>query len=222
MLVVILDRIIFKDFSVGGDCDLFHHGVVKDCLRDISFELCPGQIYGFIGEFGYGGAALSCGLTGNTKFINGQVFVDNAEVSLDYIIENSWYIGYDNRKKTGAFRDFRRNSIREQIEYGIGHYTCDHELSEIKNAFSISDDRFERNIKYVSGERWNASAAIGFSYGKRIFCYPWMNSYDVQLFEIRLAKAVSFLLEFDCIVVFPTTKEDNIRKISPEYNVIFL
>ena len=55
-----MEKIVFKDFSVGGGCDLFHHGVTYDCLggRLTFFEIYAGTLNGIVGEFGEGGAIL--------------------------------------------------------------------------------------------------------------------------------------------------------------------
>ena len=96
------------------------------------------------------------------------------------------------------------------------------DAKKIQDIFRISEERIDRNIKYVSGERWKASAAIGYANGRRIFCYPWMNSRDVELLKEQLSYVVDYLIHSDCIVIFPTTKEENIKKICSEYKLYYL
>ena len=90
-----MEKIVFDNFSVGGECNLFHHGTVLDCLQNNYFEFYAGNLYGIIGEFGNVGAALSCGITGNTDFYEGKVYIDEQESSMEYIVKNSWYVGSD-------------------------------------------------------------------------------------------------------------------------------
>ena len=88
--------------------------------------------------------------------------------------------------------------------------------------FCISSERINRNIYFVSGERWKASAAIGYANGKKVFCYPWMNSKDIEHLKEQLSHTVKVLLDADCIVIMPTTKEENIKKITDNGRIIFL
>ncbi len=92
----------------------------------------------------------------------------------------------------------------------------------IQNLFELSEPRVGRTIKYVSGVRWKASIGIGFAYGKKIFCYPWMNSNDIRIWGEQISKSVKVLTDNNCTVVFPTTKEENIMKLATQYNIINL
>lgn len=222
-----MEKVVLEDISVGGECNLFHHGLVKDCLSNESFEFYKGCLYGIIGEFGNGGAALSCGITGNTNFYSGKIFVDNEEVSIEYLNKNSWYIGND-RANINKHRLFKRktkinkDTIKAQILKGINDSKCNLEYEEIKRLFKISDERVDRNIRYVSGERWKASAAIGYANRKKIFCYPWLNSKDIELLHDQIKQTVDVLLKSGCIVIIPTTKKENIEGISSQIYLEFV
>jgi ABC-type dipeptide/oligopeptide/nickel transport system, ATPase component len=217
--VAILEKIVFKNLSVGGTCNLFHHGIAQDCLQNNSFEFCVGNLYGIIGEFGDGGAALSCGLTGNADFYEGRIYIDDEEETISNIIKKSWYIGYD---LYGSQKTLKRKTIKEQIRDGIRANHCDLSVETIQNMFYVSEERVGRSIKKVSGERWKASIAIGYAYGKKIFCYPWMNSRDVEHLREQMIKNIRTLVENECVIVLPTTKEENIKKVSEKYTIINL
>lgn len=218
-MVAVLEKIVLKNFSVGGTCDLFHHGVTQDCLHNYSFEFQVGNLYGVVGEFGNGGAALSCGLTGNTDFYEGRIYIDDKEETISNIIKNSWYVGYD---LYGSHNPFRRKTIKEQIEAGVRATHCELSAKTIQDIFYVSEERVGRNIKKISGERWKASIAIGYAYGKKIFCYPWMNSRDVEHLKEQMAKNIKILIDNKCVVVLPTTKEENVMKTSTRYNIMYL
>lgn len=215
--MAILEKIIFNNFSVGGECNLFHHGIVQDCLFRNNFEFYMGELYGIIGEFGTGGAALSCGITGNTNFYEGEINVDNKESSISYIIQNSWYVGLDLNESKSIFR--KKQTIRQQLEYGISNFNQQLDFNTIVDRFEISNERIDRSIDFVSGERWKASAAIGYANGKKIFCYPWLNSRDVKNLREQLSKTIKNLLDAGCIVIFPTTKEENIKILYSQYRL---
>ena len=226
-MVAILEKIVLKNFSVGGKCNLFHHGLVLDCLEEQYLEFCQGNLYGIMGEFGSGGAALSCGITGNTKFYEGQIFIDDKEVTIDYLIQNSWYVGNDlynanSNKLLDKKMRIMKNTIKDQIEQGVRKVNNKLDANTIQDMFGISSERVCRNIEYVSVERWQASVAIGFANGRKLFCYPWFNSKDIGKLEKQLTNTVKTLRDLGCIVIMPTTKEENIRKISTEAQMILL
>ena len=189
-------------------------------MQNNHFEFHAGNLYGIIGEFGNGGAALSCGITGNTDFYEGIVYIDDQEDSMEYVIKNSWYVGLDLNTSKRLFK--KKQTIRQQIAYGVHNINQKFDAKNIQDIFNISDERIDRTIEFVSGERWKASAAIGYANGKKIFCYPWMNSKDIELLKEQLLNTIKYLLNSDCIVIVPTTTEENIKKICSKYNIIFL
>lgn len=225
-MVEILEKIKLSNISFGGECNLFHYGIVHDCLQINDFEFFTGNLYGIIGEFGTGGAALSCGITGNTKFYEGKIYFDDKEKEIEDLVNISWYIGNDlyQYRTSGFFCNkpkINKKTIKEQIEYGVRCKLIDRDFTTIQKMFKISSERVERNISFVSGERWKASAAIGYANGKRIFCYPWMNSKDIEHLKEQLSHTVEALLDVGCIVIIPTTNEENIKKISCKgFNVV--
>lgn len=226
-MVGILEKIVLKNFSVGGKCNLFHHGVVLDCLKKQYLEFEQGNLYGIIGEFGNGGAALSCGITGNTNYYEGQIFIDDKETSIEYLAKNSWYVGNDlyssnSKKFWGSKLRITKNTIKEQIEYGIQKNNHVLDFCAVQNLFNLSNERVNRNIDYVSGERWKASVAIGFANGRSIFCYPWFNSRDIDHLEEQLTCTITSLLDFGCIVIIPTTQKTNIEKIFNKAHIVLL
>jgi ABC-type oligopeptide transport system ATPase subunit len=218
-VVAILEKIVLKNFSAGGLCDLFYLGIPQECLRPSDFEFYAGNLYGIIAEFGSGGAALSCCLTGNAKFYEGKIYIDDREETISSIVKNSWYVGYD---LYGSRTPFRRKTIKEQIKAGIQATHCKLNADTIQNMFCVSNERVGRSIKKVSGERWKASIAIGYAYGKKIYCYPWMNSRDVEHLKEQMKKNIEVLTNNKCIVILPTTSEENIKKLSKRYNIVKL
>lgn len=226
-MVAILEKIVLENFSVGGECNLFHHGVALDCFDKNNIELIKGNLYGVVGEFGNGGAALSCGIAGLTNFYEGRIMIDDEEVSIDTLIKCSWYVGIDlnYHNAPNIFRrknNITKKTIKEQIEVGIRKNNSDYCVKDIQEMFKLSNERINRNIEYVSGERWKASVAIGFANGRNVFCYPWFNTKDIERFQEQLHNTIAFLLNYGCIVILPTTKKENVKKISDKGHIILL
>ena len=226
-MVAVLEKITFSGVSFGGHCNLFRYGVVQDCLQKRNFEFSVGNLYGIIGEFGEGGATLSCGITGNTEFYEGKIYIDGIEKDIGELVDIRWYIGNDlykyriNSLFCNRIR-INKKTIKEQIEYGVRCQLIDKDFLTIQKMFNISSERIERNINYVGFERWKASAAIGYANGKRIFCCPWMNSSDIEYLREQLSQTVNVLIDEGCVVIFPITKEENIKKLSDKNCMIYL
>ena len=225
--MAILERIVFENLSVGGVCNLFHHGTVVDYLEGKSFVFNKGNVYGLIGEFGEGGVAFSCGIAGNTNYYEGEIYIDNLESSIEDVVSYSWYVGTDLSyyKSKSLFHKrarINKNTIKEQIQYGIRTKKTELDFYTIQKMFDVSSERITRNIEFVSGERWKASAAIGYANGKKIFCYPWMNTKEIERLKDQTKKTIKCLIDNGCIVIIPTTREENVRKIFSNANIITL
>ena len=215
-----MEKIELRDFNVISSCDLFRHGTVVDNLAFNNFEFHVGKFYGIVGEFGDGGEALSYGMAGKADICKGEVYVDDRKSSLEFLFQNSWYIGSD--LKVPKWYPKKKKTIKWQIAYGARKFKQEHDADTIQRLFRVSDERVNRNINFVSGERWKASAAIGFANGRRIFCYPWMNTRDVRLLKEQMAGTIEFLLASKCIVILPTTTERNVEAVFPEHEIISL
>ena len=67
------------------------------------------------------------------------------------------------------------STVREMITQGLEHSALDYSCQDIKELFCLDDQRFERPLRSVGNEIFRAMAAIGLSYGKEIFCFPWLS-----------------------------------------------
>ena len=123
---------------------------MRETLQKRDFEFSSGNLYGIIGEFGEGGAALSCGITGNTDFYEGKVYFDGIEKTIKDVVDISWYIGndlYQYRKNMvfGIKPKINKRTIKEQIEHGVHCKLTDTDFSSIQKMFCISSERINRN-----------------------------------------------------------------------------
>lgn len=215
-----VNTLAIEDLSVIGTCNLFHYGKVVDCINHFNYEFTGGKVYGIIGEFGFGGAALTNCLTGIIPMHEGKIYYNGNNVSQMQISKKCCYVGDDVVKARYLKRHM---TIKEQIEYGLRNIKSSSlNVNEIQNLFLISDERFTRRLKYVSGERWKASAAIGYANGRSIYCYPWLNTKDIEHLKEQISGTIEILKNAGAIIIVPTTKEENIYKISSDCEVIYL
>lgn len=203
-MVGILEKIISLSNVTGGfDCSLENYGCMRDTIGHFSYDFKTG-IYVLEGECATGGWALSVVLSGKDRAMEGVIKIDGMAISVKELHNYSCYVGEDaGLKKYFGLTDM---NVSEQIEYGIkrGLSNCN-SVEEIKIKFKLSDERFKRKFRFISGERWRASMAIGYSLGKRIYCFPWMNSSLLLKLEDCLKTCCPILLDGGATIIIPTT-----------------
>lgn len=217
--MAILEKIItLYDVTGGFNCTLENYGSMRDTIGHFSYNFKPG-IYIFEGECATGGWALSTILSGKDKLIQGQIRIDDKIVCNKELQKYGCYVGEDaGLKKWFGLVDM---SVLEQIEYGIKNkLSYSNSVEEIKRIFKLSDERIKRKIKYFSGERWKASMAIGYALGKRIYCFPWMNSKLILQLENCLKTCCQPLLESDATIIIPTTSHQVLKSIFQHFTII--
>lgn len=64
--------------------------------------------------------------------------------------------------------------------------------------------------------------AIGYSLGKQIYCFPWLNTRYVQYLEEHIKLCIKPLLEIGAIIILPTSKKETLLNIVPQAKFIFL
>lgn len=77
-------------------------------------------------------------------------------------------------------------------------------------------------MKYVSGERWKASMAIGYAMGKSIYCFPWLNTKRLMQLKEHIIICSKALVDIGAIIIIPTTKPETLLSISNQCKFIFL
>ena len=93
-----------------------------------------------------------------------------------------------------------RKLVTKALKYSKLNYSCE----DIKNMFDLDSYRFEKPLKTVGNERFRAMAAIGFAYGKKIFCFPWLSNRRFEYFYTKSLKWIlEKLTELNKIVIMP-------------------
>lgn len=158
------------------DCNLFNFGLIRDYCHDLTLELTGGNIYGIISEPGAGGGALSYALAGKVERLNGIILVNGKEVDAGMLRNVSCYVG-----EGGQHEQTKENTIKNQLIDGLKQGHINSSLSHIVEVFGLSESRLDRTIDYVSNERWNASMAIGYVFGKKNFLFSLAKWHLVQI-----------------------------------------
>ena len=200
----------------------------KDTFKSITYEFVGGNIYALISDFGRGSWGLATCLGGTGEIIDGDILLNDQKISPVHLAKVSCFLGKTDFNELEFLKESEsaKNCIQEALTISELPYS----VTDIKHMFGLSNERFERDIKYVSGEIWRITAAIGFALDKQIFIYPWMNTHDALSIDPEIADV---LRENKKIVLFPgcrallksplTKKFDNIinfhRFDKPYFNI---
>ena len=76
-------------------------------------------------------------------------------------------------------------------------------IDEIKDIFDLDSERFQKPIYATGNERFRAMAAVGFSSGKDVFCFPWMSKGRFESFHRNLTGWFDILEKLDKIIIAP-------------------
>ncbi len=74
---------------------------------------------------------------------------------------------------------------------------------EIRITFGLTSERFHRSVKQVGNEIFKAMVAIGYCYGKRVFCFPWMSQKRFNGYHNHLKWLLDTLEKMDVAVIIP-------------------
>lgn len=175
----------------------------QDILNNTSFNFGVG-INKLIGEIDSGIWAISYLLSmykhrpeDFVLFKQPKVTVNSQVISLNELSEISCYMD----KLDPLFST--DNSVKELIMQGLEHSKLNFSHEEIKNLFHINSERFERPLTGVGNEIFKAMAAIGFSYEKEIFCFPWLSNKRFESYHKNLTTLLKILENLKKTVVIP-------------------
>lgn len=165
------------------------------------------KIYGLVGSEGSGNRALSYLLTGWSKSNNISITIDGQSVSPKELRNISCYIGHQHYYDLFPFH--KHLSVKKAIENGIKKSrNSSQTFQTIKEKFDLTDERENRRFKYIGNEHWRASLAVGYAYGKSIYCAGFLDSAMWEkYYSVMLAKWLNILKDDGAIVLIPTDDE---------------
>lgn len=102
---------------------------------------------------------------------------------------------------------------RECIQRAVKLGNCTYSPEEIRAAFRLSEARFDRVLTQVSGEIWLISLAVHFALGKDLFCFPWLNEWNITRLEVVAEGGViDFLRSSGKIILVPSSQRRKLRR----------
>lgn len=126
-----------------------------------------------------------------------EVMVNNKLISINELSGYSCYMDI-------SYPLFSVNkSVKDRILRGLAHSKSNYTYDEVVNLFHIDCDRCERPLAGVGNEIFKAMAAIGFSYKKEIFCFPWLSNKRFEGYHDNLATLLQILENLRKIAIVP-------------------
>lgn len=129
-----------------------------------------------------------------------NVFVNNELISLTDMSEFSCYMD----ESYPLFSD--SVPIKEHIIRGLNHSKLNLSYDDIMNLFDVGSDesfRFERPLKSVGNTIIRAMAAIGVSYDKELFCFPWLSNMRFEGYHGNMTITLKILENLGKTVIVP-------------------
>jgi ABC-type multidrug transport system ATPase subunit len=203
------------DVSVGCKPQMMNFRSGEERLDHFTYRFLPGRTYGIVCGPGCGGWALSYLLSGLAANFEGTVTINSKIVLPKELQINGWYVG-QGLPAAGKFLK-KEMTVRRQLECGTSNQ---YKMEELVNRFELSASRLDRELRYVSNERWNASTAIGLMHEKQVFCFPWLDEVWVEAIRKRLEYCSAALNDYGCITILPVQSLLQIEHIADEVIVI--
>lgn len=129
-----------------------------------------------------------------------EIFVGKDRISFDDLLKKSCYMDK-------SYPLFSSNKTVEQlVSKGLKKNKSHLSPEEIREIFGIHEFRFKRPLKGVGNDIFQAMAAIGFSYGKEIFCFPWLSKMRFDSYHEHLPFLLETLEKLNMTAIVPIGK----------------
>ena len=130
---------------------------------DYTFE--TGKAYGLISEYMQGCMYLSYLIGGKIALEDGlEIYMDEQKANAERLNDISWNI-------EPYYEKYRNLVVKKSIEKALKKEIVSETFEQIAKVFTLTEPRYDRKLSQLSGERWRASTAIGYTLGKRIFLF---------------------------------------------------
>ncbi len=115
------------------------------------------------------------------------------------------------------YEKYKKAVVKKSIEKAIRDNQCSDDFQTIAKRFILTEPRYDRKLFQLSGERWRASAALGYASGKKIFYAPYRDSkFYYDMCQSALLKALKELTGSGAIVLLPIGSDDFMKHIADE------
>ena len=192
-----------KSILQGYSC--FNNGM-SDYWYYSDIVLETGKSYALISEYQQGCMYLSYLLGGQIEFKDGlEIFLDETRITQNTLKNISWNL-------EPYYENYKDLIVRKAIEKALKQGYVGESFEQLAEAFWLTPERYDRKLRQLSGERWSASAAVGYASGKKVFYAP----YNPSIFyssNARLKYLIDFLTSHECMVILPVGSDMYLKDI---------
>lgn len=160
---------------------------------------------------------LSMYKTNSNDFIlndHTEIVLDGENISLSELSKHTCYMD----KSYSLFNT--KFSVEDLINKGIKDSSLTLSYDEIVGLFCLNPDRMNKPLNSIGNEFWRASAAVGYCYNKKIFCFSWLTQRRFEYYRKQFEFLFEVLKELNVIVIVPldkTGKPENGFSIETNY-----
>ena len=94
-------------------------------------------------------------------------------------------------------------SVKDSVIQGLAYSKQNDSYDAVKNLFYLDSERFERPLSAAGNEIFRSMAAIGFSYKKEIFCFPWLSDRRFESYHENLTGLLRIFENLGKTVILP-------------------
>lgn len=94
-------------------------------------------------------------------------------------------------------------SVKDSVIQGLAYSKQNDSYDAVKNLFYLDSERFERPLNAAGNEIFRSMAAIGFSYKKEIFCFPWLSDRRFESYHENLTALLRIFENLGKTVILP-------------------
>lgn len=179
-----------------------------DIWRYDSLQFESGNIYALVGECGQGCMYVSYLLGGKIDFGDLKIYMNGSEINKQNLELISWNLEPCEERYGNVV-------VKKSIEKALDRSGAMENFSDIQDKFLLTQPRFNRKLKQLSGERWRASAALGYAEGRKIFYAPYKTSkFYYNMCQSGLLKALRELTDAGAIVLLPVGSDEFVKHIA--------
>lgn len=195
-------------------------GVCYKSTLQITYNFIEG-LHFIVGNIYEGGWSLSYALSaGKDKYRNKpkdvetKIFLNNKLCKIEDIRKQSCYLAESKKDNS--------KSIYRRIELGIKKNKEFKSPNDIIDLLQLGDqtERLKRPLKYTGNFCWIFSLAIGIANGKKIFCFPWLNKREIEVFDVQFEMMSEAIKKIGGILIVPI--ESKVDFMDDQYKYLYI
>ena len=182
------------------ECESCYYRACDTINQEFSFSSGTNIIRGDIDSGGFGISYLISmydKISKKTLLTQSTAIVNGTEISLLELNRHSCYID----RLYNLFS--RRASVESLVIKGLKKTSSTYSCEDIRAIFKLDQYRFKQPLIRNGNEIYRAMCAIGFSFGKSIFCFPWFSARRYNYFKNHITFLLELLSEHNKVILLP-------------------